>query len=65
MKLVEDVRPSSLSPVRDKSELITFTAVLGPMVYAAAYCPKSFKAELESMGFDGQSPLLPDSSTSS
>jgi hypothetical protein len=25
----------------------------GPMVYAAAYCPMSFKATLEEMGFDG------------
>ncbi len=25
----------------------------GPMVYAAAYCPLSFKATLEEMGFDG------------
>jgi hypothetical protein len=25
----------------------------GPMVYAAAYCPMSFKATLEDMGFDG------------
>lgn len=36
-------------------ELIINPAVLGPMVYAAAYCPKSFKPELESMGFDGRS----------
>ena len=30
------------------------TAVLGPMVYAAAYCPLSFKPELEELGFDGE-----------
>lgn len=24
------------------------------MVYAAAYCPKSFQAELEELGFDGK-----------
>ena len=27
--------------------------VLGPMVYAVAYCPSSFKDELEEMGFAG------------
>jgi hypothetical protein len=27
------------------------------MVYAAAYCPMSFKSTLEEMGFDGVSPL--------
>jgi hypothetical protein len=26
------------------------------MVYAAAYCPMSFKSTLEEMGFDGASP---------
>ena len=30
------------------------SAVLGPMVYAAAYCPISFKPTLESIGFDGE-----------
>jgi hypothetical protein len=29
-------------------------AVLGPMVYAAAYCPVSFKPTLEGIGFDGK-----------
>ena len=29
--------------------------VLGPMVYAVAYCPVSFKDELEEMGFAGTS----------
>jgi hypothetical protein len=28
--------------------------VSGPMVYAAAYCPMSFKPELEDIGFDGK-----------
>jgi len=32
-----------------------YSAVLGPMVYAAAYCPLSFKPELEELGFDGVS----------
>jgi hypothetical protein len=27
------------------------------MVYAAAYCPMSFKSTLEAMGFDGESPF--------
>lgn len=27
------------------------------MVYAAAYCPKSFQEELEELGFDGQYPV--------
>ena len=27
----------------------------GPMVYAAAYCPMSFKPTLEALGFDGRS----------
>lgn len=28
------------------------------MVYAAAYCPKSFQGELEELGFDGQLSLI-------
>ncbi|KAK4685520.1 ribonuclease H2 subunit A, partial [Tremellales sp. Uapishka_1] len=31
--------------------------VLGPMVYAAAYCPLSFKSTLEEMGFDDSKAL--------
>ncbi|GHJ84842.1 hypothetical protein NliqN6_1244 [Naganishia liquefaciens] len=31
--------------------------VLGPMVYAAAYCPKSFQGELEGLGFDDSKAL--------
>lgn len=33
-------------------------AVLGPMVYAAAYCPIAFKPTLEEIGFDGKSHAL-------
>ncbi|ORY33444.1 ribonuclease H-like domain-containing protein [Naematelia encephala] len=34
--------------------------VLGPMVYAAAYCPLSFKPILESLGFDDSKALSPE-----
>ncbi|ORX40519.1 putative ribonuclease HI large subunit [Kockovaella imperatae] len=34
--------------------------VLGPMVYAAAYCPMSFKPTLESLGFDDSKALSPE-----
>ncbi|KAJ9115045.1 hypothetical protein QFC22_005373 [Naganishia vaughanmartiniae] len=34
--------------------------VLGPMVYAAAYCPKSFQVELEELGFDDSKALSPE-----
>lgn len=37
--------------------MVLTTAVLGPMVYAAAYCPIAFKPTLEEIGFDGG--LLP------
>lgn len=35
------------------------SAVLGPMVYAAAYCPMAFKPTLEGIGFDGESASAP------
>ncbi|CAK9782406.1 ribonuclease H-like protein [Cutaneotrichosporon oleaginosum] len=34
--------------------------VLGPMVYAAAYCPMSFKSTLEGIGFDDSKALKPE-----
>ncbi|KAL7418517.1 hypothetical protein Q5752_006975 [Cryptotrichosporon argae] len=34
--------------------------VLGPMVYAAAYCPASFKQTLEDLGFDDSKALSAD-----
>ena len=40
------------SRAKSQSKVLT-TAVLGPMVYAAAYCPLSFKSTLEGLGFDG------------
>lgn len=46
MKLAVDV--SSQCSVRTD-----VSAVLGPMVYACAFCPTSFKPTLEGLGFDG------------
>lgn len=57
-------RESSISQAIASRQLITsilvldlaclFTAVLGPMVYGAAYCPMSFRDTLQGLGFDGE-----------
>lgn len=31
--------------------------VLGPLVYGVAYCPASYKDQLENLGFAGKNPL--------
>lgn len=42
---------------RGLKQELTSTAVLGPMVYAAAYCPMTFKSTLEELGFDDSKAL--------
>ncbi|KAJ9104500.1 hypothetical protein QFC21_001996 [Naganishia friedmannii] len=54
--------------VKEDGESVKETWIMGideagrgrPMVYAAAYCPKSFQAELEELGFDDSKALSPE-----
>ncbi|KAJ9091592.1 hypothetical protein QFC19_009048 [Naganishia cerealis] len=53
---------------RDDGQTVKETWIMGideagrgrPMVYAAAYCPKSFQGELEELGFDDSKALSPE-----
>ena len=49
------LRQSDLAVTSRKMGASLTAAVLGPMVYAAAYCPMGFKKTLEGLGFDGKS----------